>query len=113
MSTIERRRHKRFRTRLQVRYGTISCDFTGPVENISLSGLCIRTNEVFPAGTRIRMQIEFPDCTIHHSGEVMWAIKVPEGQMSTMMYGMGIQFIEPGAEWAEFFSDWKKDRASE
>ena len=112
MSTVERRRHERFRTKLQVRYGTISCDLTGPVDKLSLSGLCIRTNEVYPAGTRIMMQIEFPERTIHQSGEVVWAIRVPEEQMSTMMCGMGIQFIDPGAEWVQFFSDWRKEHSS-
>jgi hypothetical protein len=112
MSTIERRRHERFQTKLQVRYGIISCDFTGPVDNLSLSGLCVRTNEVFPAGTRIKMQIEFPKGTIHHSGEVMWAIKVPDEQKSTMMCGMGIQFINPGPEWAAFFAAWLEEHSS-
>jgi len=113
MSTIDRRRHERFRAALQARYGTISCDYAGPVDNISISGLCIRTNEVFPAGTRIRLQIEFPERTFQHSGEVMWAIKVPEQNMQTMMCGMGIQFIDSGAEWAEFFAGWKKGLESE
>jgi Tfp pilus assembly protein PilZ len=113
MSTIDRRRHERFRAALQVRYGTISCDYTGPVDNISISGMCIRTNEVFPAGTRIKLQIQFPERTIYLTGEVMWAIKVPEQDMHTMMCGMGIQFIEPGAEWVEFFADWKQELAAE
>jgi hypothetical protein len=113
MSKTDRRRHERFRAALQVRYGTVSCDHVGPAENISLSGLCIRTNQVFPTGTRIRMQIDFPDRTVHHTGEVMWAIKVPEHDMGTMMCGMGIQFIAPGAAWAEFFSDWRQGRDSE
>jgi hypothetical protein len=111
MGTIERRRHERFRTKLQVRYGIISCDLTGPVDNLSLSGLCIRTNEVFPAGTRIKMQIEFPEGIVHHSGEVMWAIKVPDEQMSTMMCGMGIQFIDSGPEWAKFFAGWQGEHS--
>ena len=113
MSTIDRRRHERFRTSLQLLYGTISCDYTGPVDNISISGLCIRTNEVFPAGTSIKMQIQFPDRTFHQTGEVMWAIKVPERDMKNMMCGMGIQFTDPGAEWASFFARWKQELAAE
>jgi hypothetical protein len=113
MSTKDRRRHERFTVSLQVSYGTISCDHTGPVDNISVSGLCIRTNEVFPAGTRIKMQIQFPERTFHYTGEVMWAIKVPKQDMQSMMCGMGIQFTDPGAEWAEFFARWKQGFAAE
>ena len=109
MSTVDKRRHERFRTTLQVRFGVRVCDRVGPVDNISLGGLCIKTNQVFPTGTRIRMQIDFPDRTVHHTGEVMWAITVPEHDVGTMMYGMGIQFIAPGSEWAEFFAGWKRD----
>jgi Tfp pilus assembly protein PilZ len=113
MSGIERRRHERFKATLKVRYGRVSFDYSGPVENISLSGLCIRTNQIFPTGTRIRMQIEFPDRTVNQSGEVMWAIKVPEQDMSTMMCGMGIQFTETEAGWAEFFARWKEEAAAD
>jgi Tfp pilus assembly protein PilZ len=107
MSTIEMRRHERIETRLQVKYGTHGFDLSAPLENISLSGICIRTNDVFPAGTRIKIQIEFPDRQIVHTGEVMWAIKVPERDKATMMCGMGIQFVDPGDEWADFFASWK------
>jgi uncharacterized protein (TIGR02266 family) len=111
MSTIERRRHERVQARLEVRYGTHGFDLEAPLENISLSGVCIRTNDVFPAGTRIRMQIEFPDRQITQTGEVMWAIKVPERDRETMMCGMGVQFVDPGNEWAEFFASWKASLA--
>jgi hypothetical protein len=107
VSTIERRRHERVRATLEVRYGTHGFDFVAPLENISLSGLCIRTNEVFPMGTRIKMQIEFPDRKLVHSGEVMWAIKVPERDKETMMCGMGVQFTDPEPDWAEYFSKWR------
>ena len=108
MSTVERRRHERVPTTLEARYGTHGFDLVGPLENISLSGVCIRTNDIFPAGTRIRIKIEFPDRKIVHTGEVMWAIKVPERDKETMMCGMGVQFVDPGAEWAEFFASWKE-----
>jgi hypothetical protein len=108
MSKTNRRRHERYGAAFQVRYGTISCDYTGPVDNISISGLCIRTNQVFPAGTRLKLQIQFPERTIHKTGEVVWAIKVPAHDMKNMMFGMGIQFTDSGAEWASFFSNWRQ-----
>ncbi len=107
MSTTERRQHERIATKLVARYGTHGFDLSAPLENISLSGACIRTNDVFPTGTRLKIRIDFPDRRIVHAGEVVWAIKVPERDMATMMYGMGIQFVDPGTGWAEFFAGWK------
>jgi hypothetical protein len=107
MSTIDRRHHVRIPARLEAQYGIHGFDLSAPLENISLSGACIRTNDVFPTGTRIKLRIAFPDRQIVHTGEVMWAIKVPERDRETMMCGMGVQFVNPGFEWAEYFVRWQ------
>ena len=38
----------------------------------------INTNQLFKHGTRLILQIEFPDRLFVHRGEVVWTIQAPE-----------------------------------
>jgi len=76
------------------------------VANLSEGGLCIRTNEVLKTGSRILSALEMPDGQVHVTGEVMWAIRVPEHQTAFMEYGMGVQFLDSPPEWKRVFRRW-------
>jgi uncharacterized protein (TIGR02266 family) len=106
---IERRKFERVPSRLAVRYGYVTLDREGIADNVSEGGLFIRTNQVFPMGTHLRLEVDFPERTIQQSGEVMWAIKVPEHQVETMICGMGIRFVDTEPGWPEFFRRWMAD----
>ena len=101
-------RHERVSARLRVSYGVAKAEFVGYADNVSETGLYINTNRVFKNGTRLVLEIEFPERTVPLVGEVVWAIRVPEHERSSMVCGMGVQFVRPEAWWPEFFGAWKR-----
>ena len=109
--TEETRKGPRVRSHLPVRYGYVTVDRSAVAENISEGGLYIRTNQVLPVGSQISMEIEFPERTVVHTGEVLWAIRVPEHLAETMVCGMGVRFIDTVPGWSEFFARWKSGGA--
>ena len=106
---IGARRHDRIHTRLKVWFGVGNTDREDRCESISEGGLYISTNDVFKVGMRLIVKIEFPESTVCHRAEVVWAIRVPEHLRESMVCGMGISFIDPGPEWPAFFRRWKAE----
>ena len=104
----EQRKSPRIPTRLPVHYGLYETDRTDYAFNISEKGLCIRTNKVLKVGTRIRLQIEFPERSVFFIGEVMWAIKVPEHLIDSMVCGMGVRFLNPEPGWGDYYRGWRR-----
>jgi uncharacterized protein (TIGR02266 family) len=83
----------RLRRRLEVRYS----DGSGPPlmgysGNLSTHGMMIRTPRVFPPGTRLALELRFPDRTIEMQGKVVWAREGPMSWLATGRIGMGIKF---------------------
>ena len=97
------RRAERVQARLPVGYGVGRIERRDFADSISEAGLYIKTNDVYKVGTRLVLEVEFPDRTICHRGEVTWAIRVPTHLSDRMMCGMGISFLDAGAGWLEFF----------
>ncbi len=97
------RRFERLKTRLQVRYGPTAPERSDRVETISEGGLYINTNEIYKVGTRLLLEIDFPDRVVTQRGEVVWAIQVPEHLRRCLVCGIGIEFVYPDAAWATFF----------
>ncbi len=97
------RKFERLKTRLQVRYGPTAPERSDRVETISEGGLYINTNDVSKVGTRLLLEIEFPDRVVTQRGEVVWAIQVPEHLRDSLVCGIGIEFVYPGNGWATFF----------
>jgi hypothetical protein len=92
----EKKHLKRYIKRLRVRYGLeqpVKLVFT---EDISMTGLSIRTHEVVKPGSVIVAEIYLTDDTkIRLKGCVTWAKKLPpamEGE--TKKEGMGIKIVE-------------------
>lgn len=77
-------------------------------DSLSEGGMFINTNEVYKVGTRLLIKIEFPDGTVTHHGEVVWAIGVPEHLRGSMVCGMGIRFLFPDQTWSTYFRKWKR-----
>ena len=108
----KKRRTPRVQTDLRVCYEDASLDRVDRATCISEHGLYIPTNDIFQVGTRIQLSVEFPDRVVHHGGEVIWAIQVPDRLRDSLVYGMGIRFVEPEAGWFDFFRRWRRDRES-
>ena len=103
----EKRYLKRYLKRLKVRYGLeqpVKLAFT---EDISTTGIFIRTYDVLKPGSVILVEIYLSDDTkIMFKGRVMWEKKLPPALVGqAKKAGMGIKIVE-------FLSDgesvWKK-----
>lgn len=105
---IERRQQERIDTDLRVRYGQFTADREAIAVNVSMGGLFVKTNDIFPTGSELTLEIEFPERTVQLSGEVMWAIKVPEHQKEMLVCGMGVRFVQTEPGWPELFERWKQ-----
>ena len=106
---MENRRGKRYKVRLKVRYGLETPDTVGFLEDISSTGVRIKTNVVFKPGSTIK--IEIVDEARHQilivEGLVRWARKVPPAMVRTERCGMGIAFLKIDANMHQFLLDLK------
>ena len=89
---------RRARRRIEVRYGPDEAQFIGYSGNVSRSGIMVRAIRVFAPGTVLHLELKFPDGTFYVLGEVVWARHGPVQFLSTGRVGMGINFLEPSAE---------------
>ena len=92
----EKRYLKRYLKRLKVRYGLeqpVKLAFT---EDISTTGIFIRTYDVIKPGSVILVEIYFSDDTkIMFKGRVMWEKKLPPALVGqAKKAGMGIKIVE-------------------
>jgi len=92
----EKRESKRVGFRKPVRYGpTLPPKYRGYVEDLSPTGIYIRTNQVFKPGTYLHIVIEDGDSVHIVEGEVKSAKRVPAPLANSVKCGMGIEFAEP------------------
>jgi len=103
----ERRDEARLLKRVKVKYGVDEPIKTAFTRNLSLTGISLGTNNVFAPGTTVLVELEFPERTFSLWGRVMWAKKVPPALAYTVPCGMGVCFLEAGAEWEEFYEAWR------
>ncbi len=104
---MERRDLERSKRRLMVRFGVDGPEKMAFTKNLSETGVCIQTNAVIPPGKQITVELKFPDQTFTFRAHVVWAKRVPPQLAFTMPGGMGIRFIDPGPEWAEYYAQFK------
>lgn len=85
-------RHKK---RLTVRFGIEDTNRVAFTEDISLTGMFIKTPNICPPNTKIMVILELGGTTIVElEARVMWAKKVPQNLFHLVKKsGMGIRFI--------------------
>lgn len=105
---VNRRRAARTKRRIMVRYGPSGPVRTGFTKNLSETGLFVRSNQVYPPGTTLHVEVQFPERTFHLWAKVMWAKRVPAQLSHVLDCGMGLHFLEPDAGFLEYFRDWRK-----
>ena len=93
---------KRARKRVEVRFGPEQPQFIGYSGNVSRSGIMVRAIRVFAPGTVLNLELKFPDATFNVRGEVVWAREGPVQFLSTGRVGMGINFVQPTAEFLQY-----------
>ena len=89
---------RRYRRRVEVRYGLKTPELTGYSGNISRTGIMIRTTRVFGSGSILSLELMFPEKTIKARAKVTWAregtvLLLPSGRV-----GMGLKFVDPSPE---------------
>ena len=107
-ASTDKRIAKRARRRLMVRYGTGSPEKTAFTRNVSDTGLFLQTNSVLRPGTTIQVEVIFPDRAFKMWARVVWAKKVPAELAHMLSCGMGICFIDPPADWIEYYHIWAR-----
>jgi len=95
MKSYDKRVAKRIPFRVPVKFGVNGkCINTGIVIDVSSTGICIKTSNVFAPGTVVNIEILYNSKTLSGSGKVMWAKKVPPNLIYVTKAGMGIHFKE-------------------
>jgi hypothetical protein len=108
--SCDKRKDRRQRRRVMVRYGTRATDKTAFTRNISERGLFLQTNSVLMPGSTIQVRIQFPDREFHMWAKVRWAKKAPGQLVGIVAAGMGVKFIEPSPEWLDYYNAHIADR---
>ena len=85
-------RHKK---RLPIRYGIDEASRTAFSEDISLTGMFIKTPNIAPPNTKIKIEFDIADeYRVKIEARVMWAKKVPHNMFHLVKKcGMGIRFL--------------------
>jgi len=101
-------RTERARRRVRVRYGVGKTDRRGFTKNLSEGGVFVHTNNVFKPGTTIQVELEIADRKFNMWARVVWAKKVPPQLAHVLDCGMGLCFVNPPAEWIDFYAGWRE-----
>lgn len=84
----------RYKKRLTVRFGIGEATRVAFTEDVSITGMFIKTANICPPNTKIRIEFELADNKVELEGRVMWAKKVPQNLFHLVKKsGMGIRFL--------------------
>ena len=91
----DKRDIKRHKKRLSIRFGIDEATRVAFTEDISATGMFIKTPNVCPPNTKIIVEFSLADdCRVVLEARVMWAKKVPQNLFHLVKKsGMGIRFI--------------------
>ena len=91
---IDKRDIVRHKKRLTVRFGIEEATRVAFTEDVSLTGMFIKTPNICPPNTRIRIEFEVANDRVELEARVMWAKKVPQNLFHLVKKsGMGIRFL--------------------
>ena len=91
---IEKRNLGRLKKRLTVRFGIEEANKLAFTEDISLTGMFIKTPNISPPNTKIRIEFELADNKVEIEARVMWAKKAPQNLFHLVKKsGMGVCFL--------------------
>ncbi len=90
---------KRLKRRLALRFGTDEPSRLAFTEDISASGIFIKTTNICRPGSLIRVAIELGGTVVEMEARVMWAKKVPPQMIHLVRKsGMGVRIVRFIAE---------------
>ena len=84
----------RLKKRLTVRFGIDEATRVAFTEDISITGMFIKSANICPPNTKIKVEFEVADNQIVLIARVMWAKKVPQNLFHLVKKsGMGVRFL--------------------
>lgn len=84
----------RFKKRLTVRFGIDAPTRVAFTEDISSTGMFIKTANICQPNTKIMIEFEVADAKVELIARVMWAKKVPQNLFHLVKKsGMGVRFL--------------------
>jgi hypothetical protein len=90
----DKRELSRLKKRLSVRFGIDEASRVAFTEDISITGMFIKTANICPPNTRIKIEFEIADNKVELVARVMWAKKVPQNLFHLVKKsGMGVRFL--------------------
>lgn len=102
---MEKRRAERHKKRLSIKFGPDHPDNIGFMEDISATGLRIKSNHVYKPGTVLKLELEDHDIKMYAEGIVTWAKKAPPQMMRIARCGMGISFLRIDSNMVHYFEE--------
>jgi len=105
MAVVSKREIERHKQRLTVRFGMEDTNRVAFTEDISLTGMFIKTPNVCSPNSKIMIEFEVDNCKVELVARVMWAKKVPQNLFHLVKKsGMGIRFLKFTTGEAQFTS---------
>ena len=91
----ERRGQKRAQVELDIDLSTYEKYYLSKLVNLSVGGAFIRTRELQPVGTELKLRFQLPDQSkaIETKASVMW-VYTQAGKREPNSSGIGVQFLE-------------------
>lgn len=91
----DKRDIRRVRKRISIRFGIEEAARVAFTEDISMTGMFIKSPNVIPPGTKIKIEMTLPDgVKVEIESRVMWAKKVPANLFHLVKKsGMGVRFL--------------------
>jgi hypothetical protein len=108
----KKRTSKRVPFQKTVRFGPkIPLEHTSSVRDLSYDGLCIKTEKVFPPGTKLYISIETIPARYEAEGVVVWPWprRVSQGLAELMNDEMGVRFTHVDHKLVALYEEKLKD----
>jgi hypothetical protein len=94
MAANDKRDIVRLKKRITVRFGIEEPNRVAFTEDISRTGMFIKTPNICPPNTKIRIEFEVANNKVELEARVMWAKKVPQNLFHLVKKsGMGVRFL--------------------
>jgi Tfp pilus assembly protein PilZ len=104
---MERRRHARHERNFPIRFGNGESEFEGVTRDLSAGGLFVITRDLFPAATRVWLQVVLePQRPLSFEGVVVRQLPGPRRSG-----GFGVRFLTPAEVLARYFPEAEGQKA--
>lgn len=110
IKVADQRDIKRIKKRFSIRFGIDEAVRVGFTEDISTTGMFIKTPYIITPNSRIIIRFDLPDAAgVELEARVMWAKKVPTNLFHLIKKsGMGVRFLSFNAGKVAFYDYFKK-----